>query len=59
MRVIHYSLLGGIIPMPRVVYAMAHDGLLFRFLAYVSVRFKTPIVATAVSGVIAGESFLL
>uniref|UniRef100_A0A2D4IBR8 Cationic amino acid transporter C-terminal domain-containing protein n=1 Tax=Micrurus lemniscatus lemniscatus TaxID=129467 RepID=A0A2D4IBR8_MICLE len=40
-------------PMPRVIYAMAEDGLLFRFLFRVHNRTKTPLVATVVSGIIA------
>lgn len=40
--------------MPRVIYAMAEDGLLFRFLFRVHSRAKTPLVATVVSGIIAG-----
>lgn len=41
-------------PMPRVIYAMAEDGLLFRFLAKVNKRTKTPLIATIVSGIISG-----
>ena len=43
--------------MPRVIYAMASDGLIFRFLAYVNDRFKTPLTATVTAGVMAGKRF--
>ena len=47
------SLLGSMIPMPRIVYAMAKDGLLFRFLATIHPRFKTPLTATLFTGIVA------
>ncbi|XP_058386136.1 cationic amino acid transporter 3-like [Diceros bicornis minor] len=47
------SLLGAMFPMPRVIYAMADDGLLFRGLARIHARTRTPIVATVVSGTLA------
>lgn len=52
--IISLSLLGAIFPLPRVLYAMGSDGIIFRFLAIVHPKYQTPLIATAVSGVFAG-----
>ena len=36
------SLLGAMFPLPRVIYAMSSDGLLFRWLADIHPRYQTP-----------------
>ncbi|NWS40782.1 CTR2 protein, partial [Probosciger aterrimus] len=47
------SLLGSIFPLPRVIYAMAKDGLLFKCLAQINSKTKTPLVASLSSGAVA------
>lgn len=46
-------------PLPRVVYAMASDGLIFRKFSSVNARTKTPMFATIISGILAGNPNVL
>ncbi|XP_015788657.1 high affinity cationic amino acid transporter 1 isoform X2 [Tetranychus urticae] len=48
------SLLGAMFPMPRVLYSMASDGLIFRFFAHIHPRTQSPLVATLTTGLFAG-----
>jgi len=53
------SLLGAMFPLPRVLYAMATDGLLPRSLSSVHLWTLTPLLATLTSGVFAATMALL
>lgn len=48
------SLFGAMYPLPRVIYAMANDGLIFKFLGEVHPKYKTPLVGTLLAGLITG-----
>jgi amino acid transporter len=43
-------LYAGMFPMPRIVYSMADDGLIFKFLSKLLPKLKTPYVASIVTG---------
>lgn len=54
------SLMGSMFPLPRVIYAMAIDGLIFNFLGVIHPRFKTPMYGTLLAGALTGViSFFL
>ena len=53
------SLLGSMFPMPRIIYAMASDGLLFTPLGILNSVTDTPLLACAISGALAAFLSLL
>lgn len=55
IRFFLYSLLGAIFPLPRILYAMAQDGLLFKVFGKVNDTTQTPIFATIISGLLASN----
>ncbi|KAJ8675652.1 hypothetical protein QAD02_011438 [Eretmocerus hayati] len=48
------SLLGSMFPLPRIIYAMASDGLIFKWMGKVSSRFHTPLMGTLSAGLLTG-----
>lgn len=48
------SLFGAMFPLPRILYAMAQDGLIFRELGRISDRFKTPVTGTLLAALLTG-----
>ncbi|CAG9862945.1 unnamed protein product [Phyllotreta striolata] len=44
------SMLGAMFPLPRVLYAMSKDGIIFKQLSKVNEKTKTPVLATFLSG---------
>lgn len=56
LPIFHTSLIGAMFPTPRVLWAMAYDGLLFKYMAEINPKTKTPLPATVTSGLMAGEN---
>lgn len=53
------SMLGAMFPLPRVIYAMANDGVIYKSLSKVNSRSQTPIFATVLSGLFSGAMAVL
>uniref|UniRef100_A0A182U557 Cationic amino acid transporter C-terminal domain-containing protein n=1 Tax=Anopheles melas TaxID=34690 RepID=A0A182U557_9DIPT len=51
--------LGAMFPLPRVLYAMSSDGLIFKQLRTVHPKTKTPLLATILSGLFSGTMAML
>lgn len=49
-----YSLLGAMFPLPRIIYAMSADGLIFEWMGKIDSRFKTPLMGTFSAGILTG-----
>ncbi|XP_056633072.1 high affinity cationic amino acid transporter 1 [Diorhabda sublineata] len=52
------SMFGSMFPMPRIIYAMAQDGLIFRMFSQVWPSTGTPVLATFISGLLAAIAAL-
>ncbi|KAG8034768.1 hypothetical protein G9C98_007844 [Cotesia typhae] len=48
------SLVGALFPLPRIIYAMASDGLLYKWLGHINTRFHTPMTGTLIAGLFTG-----
>lgn len=48
------SLMGSMFPLPRIVYAMSSDGLIFEWMGRIHSRFQTPLMGTFFVGTLTG-----
>uniref|UniRef100_T1PBU8 AA permease n=1 Tax=Musca domestica TaxID=7370 RepID=T1PBU8_MUSDO len=46
------SLFGALFPLPRVMYSMAQDGLLFRFLGRIHPRYRVPVIGSIFAAIL-------
>ncbi|XP_006624348.1 high affinity cationic amino acid transporter 1 isoform X5 [Apis dorsata] len=53
------SMLGAMFPLPRILYAMGNDGIIFKRLANVHPKTMTPIFGTVISGLFTGIMTLI
>uniref|UniRef100_A0A336LKG1 CSON009942 protein n=1 Tax=Culicoides sonorensis TaxID=179676 RepID=A0A336LKG1_CULSO len=53
------SLLGAMFPLPRVLYAMANDGIIYKTLKRVHSKTQTPVLSTMLSGLLAAIMALM
>lgn len=53
------SLLGAMFPLPRVLYAMGSDGVIYKFFQRVNPTTRTPLIATILSGFLAAVMALI
>lgn len=53
------NLLGAMFPLPRVLYAMSSDGIIYKRLRSINIRTKTPLLATVLAGLLAALMALL
>ena len=59
LLLIFSSIFGSFFPLPRILYAMSSDGLIFKFFSKINERVKTPVLATILSGLASGISFII
>lgn len=48
------SLMGAMFPLPRIIYAMSSDGLIFEWMGRIHPRFQTPMYGTLFAGTLTG-----
>lgn len=53
------NILGAMFPLPRVLYAMATDGILYKTLRRINVKTQTPVVATIIAGLFSATMALI
>ena len=49
------TMIVSLMPMPRLLYSMAKDGLVFKFLAKVNSKTDIPVIATVITGGLTGK----